>query len=155
MSPPASAGPENYTRIFSGFDLAPFLDARNDPQLRARLGIAPDDFVIGKIARLFKLKGHDDLIAAAPEVLKRHPQTKFLLVGDGALRQRVGKPRAGKWAWNGISFSRAWFRPPRFPGTSASWTWSSIFRGGKDCPGVAAGAGGGPPGDCLRLRRRQ
>jgi glycosyltransferase involved in cell wall biosynthesis len=78
---------ENHTRIFSGFDLAPFLNARNDPQLRTRLGIAPDDFVVGKIARLFKLKGHDDLIAAAPEVLKRHPKTKFLLVGDGVLRQ--------------------------------------------------------------------
>jgi glycosyltransferase involved in cell wall biosynthesis len=81
--------PENYTRIFSGFDLAPFLNARNDPQLRSRLGIAPKDFVIGKIARLFNLKGHDDLIAAAPEVLKRHPQTKFLLVGDGALRRKL------------------------------------------------------------------
>ncbi len=81
--------PDNYTRIFSGFDLAPFLGARNDPQLRSRLGIAPGDFVVGKIARLFKLKGHDDLIAAAPEVLKRHPPTKFLLVGDGALRQKL------------------------------------------------------------------
>jgi glycosyltransferase involved in cell wall biosynthesis len=80
--------PENYTRIFSGFDLAPFLNARNDPQLRSRLGIGPKDFVIGKIARFFKLKGHDDLIAAAPEILKRHPATKFLLVGDGVLRQK-------------------------------------------------------------------
>jgi glycosyltransferase involved in cell wall biosynthesis len=81
--------PENYTRIYSGFDLAPFLSARNDPELRATLGIEPSDFVIGKIARLFKLKGHDDLIDAAPEVLKRHPQTKFLLVGDGSLRQKL------------------------------------------------------------------
>jgi glycosyltransferase involved in cell wall biosynthesis len=81
--------PENYTRIFSGFDLAPFLNARNDPQMRSCLGIAPNDFVIGKIARLFKLKGHDDLIAAAPEVLKRWPQTKFLLVGDGVLRHKL------------------------------------------------------------------
>ena len=89
MSRRALAAPENYTRIFSGFDLAPFLSARNDPQLRSRLGIAPGDFVIGKIARLFKLKGHDDLIDAAPEVLRRHAQTKFLLVGDGALRQKL------------------------------------------------------------------
>jgi glycosyltransferase involved in cell wall biosynthesis len=80
---------ENYTRIFSGFDLDPFLNARNDSQLRSSLGIAPEDFVVGKIARLFKLKGHEDLIAAAPEVLKRHPRTKFLLVGDGALRQTL------------------------------------------------------------------
>jgi glycosyltransferase involved in cell wall biosynthesis len=80
---------ENYTRIFSGFDLAPFLNARNDPQLRSRLGIGPKDFVIGKIARFFKLKGHGDLIAAAPDILKRYPDTKFLLVGDGTLRHKL------------------------------------------------------------------
>jgi glycosyltransferase involved in cell wall biosynthesis len=81
--------PENYTRIFSGFDLVPFLDIGNQPQLRTKLGIAPGDFVIGKIARLFKLKGHDDLIAAAPQVLMRRPEIKFLLVGDGELRAKL------------------------------------------------------------------
>ena len=88
--------PEQYTRIFSGFALGPFLEARNDPRLRARLGIEPGDFVVGKIARLFQLKGHDDLIAAAPAILERHPQTKFLLVGDGALRGELeGRVAAG------------------------------------------------------------
>jgi glycosyltransferase involved in cell wall biosynthesis len=87
--------PGQFTRIFSGFELEPFLAARNDPALRARLGLAPSDFVVGKIARLFKLKGHEDLIAAAPEVLRRHPRTKFLLVGDGSLRPRLeGRVRA-------------------------------------------------------------
>jgi glycosyltransferase involved in cell wall biosynthesis len=87
--------PGQFTRIFSGFALEPFLAARNDPAFRARLGLAPSDFVVGKIARLFKLKGHDDLIAAAPEVLRRHPRTKFLLVGDGSLRPRLeGRVRA-------------------------------------------------------------
>jgi glycosyltransferase involved in cell wall biosynthesis len=81
--------PGMYTRIFSGFDLAPFLNASNDPQFRASLGIAPTDFVVGKIARLFHLKGHDDLINAADGILKKHPQTKFLLVGDGILREKL------------------------------------------------------------------
>jgi glycosyltransferase involved in cell wall biosynthesis len=81
--------PDQFSRIFSGFALEPFLAARNDPELRARLGIAPTDFVVGKIARLFHLKGHDDLIAAAPGILRRHPRTKFLLAGDGALRARL------------------------------------------------------------------
>ena len=80
--------PEQYTRIFSGFDLAPFLTSQNDSVLRAQLGIAPGDFVVGKIARLFELKGHDDLFAAAPELVRRCPQMKFLLVGDGAWRGR-------------------------------------------------------------------
>jgi glycosyltransferase involved in cell wall biosynthesis len=81
--------PEQYTRIYSGFDLRPFLQANNDPALRARLGIAPDDFVIGKIARLFKLKGHDDLFAAAPAIVRQCPKARFLLVGDGRWRTRL------------------------------------------------------------------
>jgi len=80
--------PEQYTRIFSGFPLAPFLAAKNNPALRARLGLGPDDIVIGKIARLFKLKGHDDLFAVAPEIVRQHPRIKFLLVGDGEWRGR-------------------------------------------------------------------
>jgi len=80
--------PEQYTKIFSGFNLAPYLAAKNDPELRAKLGIAAADIVIGKIARLFKLKGHDDLFAVAPEVLKRDTRIKFLFVGDGEWRRR-------------------------------------------------------------------
>ena len=80
--------PEQYTKILSGFDLAPFLAAKNDLQLRARLGLAPEDFVVGKIARLFKLKGHDDLFAIASELVRRCPRVKFLFVGDGEWRSR-------------------------------------------------------------------
>jgi len=80
--------PEQYTKIFSGFDLAPFLAARNDLQLRSRYGIGPDDIVVGKIARLFHLKGHDDLFSIAPQLVQRCPRMKFLLVGDGARRER-------------------------------------------------------------------
>jgi glycosyltransferase involved in cell wall biosynthesis len=80
--------PEQYTKIFSGFPLEPFLTAKNDLELRRKLGIAPDDFVIGKIARLFKLKGHDDLFAVAPELVRQNPKIKFLLVGDGEWRGR-------------------------------------------------------------------
>lgn len=80
--------PEDYTRIFSGFPLQPFLSAGNDPELRARLGLATSDFVVGKMARFFKLKGHEDLFAAAPGLVQACPRLKFLLVGDGAWRGR-------------------------------------------------------------------
>ena len=78
--------PEQYTRIFSGFDLEPFLNAKNDPALRAKLGIAPDDFVIGKVARMFEHKGHLDLFAATSMLVQQHPKVKLLLLGDGNLR---------------------------------------------------------------------
>jgi len=76
-------GPGQFTRIFSGFDLEPFLKAKNDVGLRGDLGIAPDDLVIGKIARLFKLKGHEDILAIAAPLLNSFPKAKFLLVGGG------------------------------------------------------------------------
>src|SRR5437868_2001531 len=77
--------PEMYTRIFSGFPLDPFLQARNDPQLRQRFGFSSDAFVIGKIGRLSPLKGHHDLLRVAKSLLGRHQNARFLLVGDGPL----------------------------------------------------------------------
>lgn len=81
--------PEQYTRIFSGFPLEPFLSAKNDRDLRAQLNLAPEDFVVGKIARLFTLKGHDDLLDIAPKLVKECPRMKFLFVGDGLWRERL------------------------------------------------------------------
>jgi glycosyltransferase involved in cell wall biosynthesis len=81
--------PEMYTRVFSGFPLQPFLQARNDPALREKLGFPPDAFVIGKIGRLSPLKGHEDLLLVAKSLLPRCPQARFLLVGDGPLRSRI------------------------------------------------------------------
>jgi len=74
---------EQYTRILSGFPLDPFLAAKNNADLRAKYRIAPDDIVIGKIARLFKLKGHDDLFAIARQLIQANAKIKLLLVGGG------------------------------------------------------------------------
>jgi len=84
-----------FTRIFSGFPLERFLAAKNDPALRAKYGLAPDDFVIGKIARLFELKGHDDLFAIAPEFIRKFPKAKFLLVGGGPWEERFKEMARG------------------------------------------------------------
>ena len=80
--------PEAYTQIFSGFELGLFLKAENSRTLREKYGLAPNDFVIGKIARLFKLKGHEHLFAIAPSLAKRIPNIRFLLVGDGVWREK-------------------------------------------------------------------
>ena len=81
--------PEMYTRIFSGFPVEPFANAANDPALRSQLGLAPDAFVIGKIARLAPLKGHEDLLAAFQKLLPQFPRARLLLVGDGRLRTQL------------------------------------------------------------------
>jgi glycosyltransferase involved in cell wall biosynthesis len=81
--------PNQYSRILSGFALDPFLRAQPDAELRHQLGIEPGDLVLGMVARLFRLKGHDDLLDAAPELIRRQPRFRFLLVGDGAWRTRL------------------------------------------------------------------
>ncbi|HEX9048431.1 MAG TPA: glycosyltransferase family 4 protein [Verrucomicrobiae bacterium] len=81
--------PEMYTRIFSGFNLAPFLAAKNDPALRQQLGLGESDFVIGKVGRIFKLKGHADLVAAFAQLQASVPQARLLFVGDGSLRNEI------------------------------------------------------------------
>jgi glycosyltransferase involved in cell wall biosynthesis len=83
--------PEMFTRVFSGFSVDPFLRAANDVSLRARLGLAEDAFVIGNIARLAPLKGHEDLFAAFDALLPDCPGARLLLIGDGPLRDRLEK----------------------------------------------------------------
>ncbi len=78
-----------YKVVYSGMNIDAFLTARRDGELRRRLGIPEHAPVIGTLARLFELKGYDDVMRAAPLVLERHPETHFLLVGDGLLRERL------------------------------------------------------------------
>ena len=81
------AGREKFTTIYSGMDVDHFLTPRRDPAtLRRELGLSPHDIVLGKVARLFHLKGHEYLIEAAPQVVKAVPDVRFLLVGDGILK---------------------------------------------------------------------
>jgi glycosyltransferase involved in cell wall biosynthesis len=81
--------PEMFTRIFSGFNLEPFLNATNDLALRKKLGFAENHFVIGKIGRIFRLKGHADLVTAFAKILPQIPHARLLFVGDGALRGEI------------------------------------------------------------------
>src|SRR5581483_5895948 len=76
--------------IRSGMELDWFLDARVDvAAARRELGLPPDAPVVGKVARLFPLKGHDQLLEAWPAVVARHPAARLLLVGDGVLQERL------------------------------------------------------------------
>jgi glycosyltransferase involved in cell wall biosynthesis len=84
------AAAERFTTIYSGFEVEPFLSPpRSREEVRRELGFEEGDVVIGKIARLFHLKGHEFLLAAAPGIVERHPEARFLLVGDGVLREEI------------------------------------------------------------------
>jgi glycosyltransferase involved in cell wall biosynthesis len=69
-------------------DVEPFLHSdRVRESTRRQLGLQPDHVVVGKIARLFHLKGHEYILAAAKRLVRQHPHVRFLWVGDGVLRE--------------------------------------------------------------------
>ncbi|MCS7034659.1 MAG: glycosyltransferase family 4 protein [Phycisphaerae bacterium] len=81
--------PGQYVTVYSGMDTQPFLHPAAPRELiRAQLSLAKEDIAVGTIARLFDLKGHDDLLALAPRLCHRFPNLKFLWVGDGSLRPK-------------------------------------------------------------------
>lgn len=81
---------DKFTTIYSGMDVEPFLHAnQHREKMRGQLGYQPQDIVIGKIARLFHLKGHADLIRGAGAVVKANPNVRFLFIGDGILRDAL------------------------------------------------------------------
>ena len=81
--------PDKYTTIFSGMEVDYFLQPkRSRSTVRSELGINDSHVVVGKIARLFNLKGHEYLIEAAPKIVKQVPNVRFLFVGDGILQQQ-------------------------------------------------------------------
>ena len=52
-------------------------------ELRRKLSIQEDDFVILFVGRLGKEKSVDVLIEGEKEIIKKHPNVKLLIVGDG------------------------------------------------------------------------
>jgi glycosyltransferase involved in cell wall biosynthesis len=50
-------------------------------RFRAELGVSDEPFV-GIIGRIVPLKGQEDLVLAAPEILRIFPRVKFVLVGE-------------------------------------------------------------------------
>lgn len=80
---------DQYSRIFSGFALEPYLAVQADHSRRLSFGFEPEDCVLGVISRLFALKGHDELLDITPSLLQKNPHIRLLFVGDGTWRKRL------------------------------------------------------------------
>lgn len=79
-----------FVTVYSGMEVEPFLHPpRPRDVVRGELGLGPGEVVVAKVARLFELKGHDDVIAAAPQVIAANPQVRFLFIGDGILQSTL------------------------------------------------------------------
>ncbi len=80
---------DKFVTIYSGMEVEPFLDPPRAPhELRRELGFRPEDIVVGKVARLFHLKGHEFILRVAPRIVEHDAHVRFLFVGDGILRDQ-------------------------------------------------------------------
>lgn len=111
---------DKFITVYSGMEVEPFLAADAlRAQVRRELGYHDGHVVIGKIARLFHLKGHEYLVKAARLVVDRHPQARFLLVGDGSLADRVRSQVARSGLQDYFKFTGL-VGPERIPGLLAA-----------------------------------
>ena len=72
--------------IYNGKDFSGYDRVSPDSRLAP---LRSGGLVVGIIARLNKVKGHTYFLQAARQVLEVMPNTRFLIVGDGPLRQRL------------------------------------------------------------------
>jgi phosphatidylinositol alpha-1,6-mannosyltransferase len=84
-------------RLSPGVDPDRFARGRNvaaASALRVRWGVPADAPLVGCIARLVPRKGQDVLLRAWPEVRRRHPGARLVIVGEGPLHRRLGRAAA-------------------------------------------------------------
>jgi glycosyltransferase involved in cell wall biosynthesis len=108
---------ERNQTVFSGMELEPFLTATERIPVetaRRRFGLPPDVPVVGKIARLFHLKGHEQFIDMAARLHRERPDVHFLVVGGGLLENDL-KAEARARGIDGVVHFAGLLRPEEIP----------------------------------------
>lgn len=81
---------EKFTTVYSGMEVQRYLNpAEPVGRVRQKYDLPPEATVIVKVARLFRLKGHADVLRAFAQLVEHHPTAYLLLVGDGLLRHNL------------------------------------------------------------------
>jgi phosphatidylinositol alpha-1,6-mannosyltransferase len=78
-------------------DLDLFAPERRNMNLAERYDVQDNKVIItvGRLASLERYKGFDEVIEAMPELIRRFPTLKYMIVGDGSDRKRLeGKARS-------------------------------------------------------------
>ena len=80
-----------HTLIPNGIDTSRFLNigAKSRQQMRRLPNIPEDCFLIGTIGRFAPEKGYELFLEAAKQVREMMPNTRFVIVGDGELRETL------------------------------------------------------------------
>jgi glycosyltransferase involved in cell wall biosynthesis len=87
---------EKVIKIYNGIEMEGYLCDRDAGlKIRREFGLKEDDILIGAIGRLVWEKGFEYLIQSIPDVLKVHSNVKFLIVGEGSLKEGLKAQGAG------------------------------------------------------------
>jgi glycosyltransferase involved in cell wall biosynthesis len=77
---------EKIAVIRNGIDLSKFTGTRDGERLRGELGVPAHAPLVITLCRLNPQKGIEDFLEAASIVHRRHPDARFLIVGDAFIR---------------------------------------------------------------------
>lgn len=75
--------------VYLGAPLDEFARPRSADEIaaaRAALGIQPGTRAVGTVTRLMPAKGNEYLVSAVPEIVRRHPDVRVFIVGEGELQ---------------------------------------------------------------------
>lgn len=126
-----------------GIDLERFTDPRP--------ALSRDGRIVGNVARLAPQKGHRVLIDAAPLVLERHPDVRFVVVGEGELRGELERSARQAGLGDRFTFTGQRNDVPELLASFDVFAFPSLFEGlclavieaqAVGVPVVATGVGG-------------
>jgi glycosyltransferase involved in cell wall biosynthesis len=80
---------EKIITIPNAVDIERFHGLNSFDELRAHLGVSPSSALVGTVVRLVPEKRVDYLLKAARTVCNAVPQARFLIIGDGPLREEL------------------------------------------------------------------
>lgn len=83
--------PQKTVTIYNCLNIERFtkLMSAEGTDLKKEFNIKQKEKVVGLVGRLDWIKGHRYLVLAAKEVIKKMPETKFLIVGEGKIRNEL------------------------------------------------------------------
>ncbi len=81
--------PDKYRVVYSGMEIETFLNSKCDCELKKKLGIPETSLVVGTLARLFHMKGYDHIVQIAKRTIEALPNTYFMLIGNGILKDKI------------------------------------------------------------------
>ena len=73
---------ERFTVIHNPFSRSRREEGRISPVSRSEPGLDANDFVIGSVATVRRIKGYETLVQAARLVVDKHPNSRFLCIGE-------------------------------------------------------------------------